>query len=241
MPVVNTTSCPQLDLPGVKTLPGFFSVTATLWLFYPSLQHYSGSVVNGTLEDQTVHDPIRLPVVAIEAQDTVRNTTMKGLWTAGFSDPCIIDNVVYTNTSSNISHVPGGLIAENQVTGPLECFHGFNFRCYQAVGVATDSALSHVITAANFEEEVCFQTQNYTSSMVCDNAWWIGDLSNGGNASTVSINAVMDRGFKSLTNQLRTIGTECNGTRSKASGTVMVTEICTQFRWPWLLSPSWRC
>ncbi|KAK7974379.1 hypothetical protein PG989_016227 [Apiospora arundinis] len=60
MPPVNAKSCSQLNLPGVSTLPGLFSVVAAECLFYPAIQHYTGSVVNGALTEERIGDPIFL-------------------------------------------------------------------------------------------------------------------------------------------------------------------------------------
>lgn len=231
MPPTKVSSCAQLNLPGVKTLPGFFSVTAAMCFFYPSLQNYRGSIVNGSFKEETVGDPILL-----ESPVLINETLAIG----NFSEPCLLNNAVHSNSSSDTSSVPGRLITmtdtRRNTTGPLRCVYGFNRNWFSSFSRAESLLSSIIVGGTELESVYCANGGNYTS-MICSGAWWLNDLFNGGNASVESINGVMNRAYKSLTNQLRTIGTDWEGNSSTAPGTVLVMEVCTQFRWAWLIYP----
>lgn len=233
MPAVNASSCPQLDLPGVETLPGYFSVTAVSCFFYTSLQHYNGTITNGRLTESLVDDPVFLQGVSdTDSEDAACD------WRCGFSDPCIVDNAVYNNSSANLTLVPGGLTQLGNTTGPRNCLYGFTFLWYRALQV--QSSLYEIISGSTnlsaADNGPCVQFANYTA-MMCPQAWWLSDIYNGGNASVASVNAFMKRGFDSFTAQLRTLGVDWDGNVSVAQGTVYEMDVCIQFRWQWLLYP----
>ncbi|KAK8023737.1 hypothetical protein PG993_011803 [Apiospora rasikravindrae] len=222
MPTTNPCQDPadyQLNLPGVKTLPGFFSVTAIQCYFYASIQHYSGLVANAGGDEKEI----------------ATGKTPRGLWYYGFSNHCVIDDVVYTNVSSNISSVPGGLVTVDDVTAPKQCLYGFNLDWHQALDTTIFSGLSTIVTGGN-KGDVCYESGNYTA-MICVNAWWINDLYNGGNATVTSVGAFLGAGVKSLTDQLRTFGTDWDNNTLVASGTVWETTVCTRFDAVWLAYP----
>ncbi|KAK6839396.1 hypothetical protein PG987_005262 [Apiospora arundinis] len=206
MPPVNAKSCSQLNLPGVSTLPGLLSVVAAECLFYPTIQHYTGSVVNGALTEERIGDPIFLN--NLEEEYNVEPSG-EPLWCYGFSDPCIIDNVVYTNTSANVSSVPGGLVTIDNAIAPERCLYGFRKFC---------------------------ATLYNSTALSCD-TWWLNNIFNGGHATVESIDTFIGAGIKSYTNQLRAYGTDWDNNPLKASGTVMETTVCTQFNWVWLVYP----
>lgn len=224
MPPVKASQCPQLDLPGVDTLPGYLSMTGAACFFYASLQHYSGSAVNGKLQEEPIGDPTPLPQVF---GDGHANDQCE--WTCGFSDPCIIDNMVYTNTSANFSSVPGGLTTLGNTTGPRRCLYGFS---HEWIDVLHD--LSSIIGSST-EDNICYYFDDYTG-IACHN-WWLNGIFNGGNASISSISAFMNRGFDSLSAQLRTLGTDWDGNPLNVSGTVYETDVCVKFRGEWLIYP----
>lgn len=226
MPPIRANSCSQLNLPKVNTLPGYFSVTAAACFFYQSLQHYNGSVVNGQLEE-TVQD-----TTPLKAASTFEEVAGMNLWRYEFSEPCVVDGAVYTNASSNLSSVPGGLITYSNITAPKRCFYGFSYYWYRALEV--QASLYSIIVPS--ETDTCVQFANYTSIM-CTKNWWLSGIFNGGNATTASINSFMAAGFTSLTNQFRTTGTDWDNNISIVSGMAYQTDICTQFRWEWMIYP----
>ncbi|KAK8070584.1 hypothetical protein PG997_010787 [Apiospora hydei] len=234
MPPVNTTSCPQLNLPGVTTLPGYHSVIAAVCFSYPSIQHYKGSITNGILKEEIVGDPH--PLSPFDSSDTLGGMVSEGLWNYGFSDHCLINNVLYTNASSNLSSVPGGFVTIGNFEAPKRCFYGFNSNWHIPLNNGgARNGLSDLITGG-FSDDTCHGSNNLTN-MVCDHAWWLGNMFNGGNAIIRSINAFLDAGFRSFTNQLRTYGTDWHNNNLVANGTVMETTVCTQFNWVWLVYP----
>lgn len=195
MPAIYADSCPQLNLPNVNTLPGFFSVTAAACFFYPSLQHYNGSVTNGELEETVEADmPMEAGGEEFEGME---------IWRFRFSDPCVVDGTLYTNTSPNFSSVPGGLITYSNITAPKRCFYGFGYYWYRALYV--QQSIFKILVPNGADE--CLPLLNYTS-MICRQNWWFSGILNGGNATTATINSFMQAGFKSLTNQWRNIGTD---------------------------------
>ncbi|KAK8102381.1 hypothetical protein PG984_015527 [Apiospora sp. TS-2023a] len=209
MPSVNTSLCPQLNLPGVTTLPGPFSLVAASCFFYPSVQHYSGSFVDGTFNEHSVGAPVPLhvPQPPNDLSDLSDDELFRDLWSWAFSDPCIVDNVVYTSTSSNLSSVPGGLVTVSNITAPKRCLYGLNRDWEEQLLSAVGLSISYIISAGSSYDVTCQQSNNYTV-MICNEAYWLSGLYNGGNATIASINAFLDTGFKSFTNQLRTHGTD---------------------------------
>ncbi|KAF3764512.1 hypothetical protein M406DRAFT_330849 [Cryphonectria parasitica EP155] len=231
MPPVKASLCPQLELPGVETLPGYFSVTAAACFFYASLQHYKGSVVNGKLQEEAVQDPMPLQPHVDSGAEAFDDHHCE--WRCGFSDPCIVDHVVYDNISANLSSVPGGLTSLGNTTGPTRCLYGFSYKWYRAL--QAQASLWELIGTSDATEQ-CLQFSNYTA-MLCPKSWWLSDLFGSGNASISSISAFMDRGFASLTDQLRTIGTDWENNLTVVTGTVYETDVCVRFRWTWLVYP----
>lgn len=229
MPATKANSCPQINLPGVDTLPGYFSVTAAACFFHISLQKYESSVVNGALEERVLQDSIPFPRIHQEIGDD----QAQSCWCCTFVDPCVIDRVVYTNTSANLSSVPGGTTAVGNSTVPLRCLYGFAFPWYRALFAQSD--LWKTI-GNNDNRNRCLPAGNYTS-MVCSGTWWLNNMFNGGNASIDSIREVMKRGFRSLSAQLRMVGTDWHGNPTNASGVAYDTVVCVVFRWEWLIYP----
>ncbi|KAK8101983.1 hypothetical protein PG999_012357 [Apiospora kogelbergensis] len=229
----------------VTTFPGSFSAVAATCFFYPSIQHYSGYFVNGKFTEDKIGDPSPLrptrkgqTVVPDTFPDTdIVNGFNELLWYWGFSDPCIVDNVVYTNTSTELSSVPGGLATLGDITGPKRCFYGLNYNWRDIFGTIGGMAHSNYILGLgeNIEHAFCERSGNYTS-MVCDE-WWLSKLFNGGNATIGSISAYMDAGFKSFSEQMRIYGTDWDHNPLIASGIVMETTVCTKFNGVWLVYP----
>lgn len=148
-------------------------------------------------------------------------------------DPCVVDHVVHTNTSANLSSVPGGTTVVGNTTVPLRCLYGLNYPWYRALEVGRDLWM----TIGNCDaKNTCIPSSNYTA-MVCSGTWWFNDIFNGGNASTATISKFMKRDFDSLSAQLRTIGTDWDGNPTKVSRTAYDTAVCVLFRWEWLFYP----
>lgn len=137
LPPVNTSSCPQLGLPNVATLPGYFSVTAAVCWIYPSLQHFTGSIQQGSFQEEAVGDPIPLTKSGFLMNDA-GDYMDQPIWSS-FSDPCIIEDSIYV--PANFSNAPGGLVTLHQhtvnvnvtVTGPLRCFYGLDYVWFFAI------------------------------------------------------------------------------------------------------------
>lgn len=229
MPATKANSCPELNLPSVDTLPGYFSVTAAACLFYISLQRYESSVVNGVLEEKLLQNSVPFPSIH---QDIVTDQA-QSCWRCTFVDPCVIEGVVYTNTSANLSSVPGGTTMVGNTTVPLRCLYGLDYPWYRALTAQME--LSTTIGNKNYDNR-CFQVGNYTS-MNCAGTWWLNPMFNGGNASIDSIREVMKRGFDSLSAQLRMNGTDWDGNPTNVSGIAYDTVVCVVFRWEWLFYP----
>lgn len=228
MPPIQTNSCPDLDLPGVDTLPGYFSITAAACFFYASVQQYEGLVVNGVLQEKALQDSN--PVHSVHTDSGAQDDSCTF---CTILDPCVVDGVVYTNTSANLSSVPGGTTIVDNTTVPLRCLYGFGFPWYRALMVS--GQLWETIGSSD-DENRCLQMGNYTS-MVCSGTWWLNGVFNGGNASIASIKEFMTRGFDSLSSQLRMMGTDWDGNPTNAPGTAYDTVVCVVFRWEWLLYP----
>lgn len=242
MSPVNVSSCPPLArrLPGVTSLPGYFSVTAAFCYFYSSLQNYNGSVINGRLVEHPVGDPV--PLDDVYKWGLVDPDSEPCSWQCGFSNPCIVEDIIYTNTSANLSAVPGGLTNLSKTTGPSRCLYGFSLDWRGPFVTDPVESLAGMIT--NTEKSTftgpngCHEVfgSNYTS-ISCPGAWWLRDIYNGGNASITSVSAFMKRGMDSLTAELRMMGTDWNGNRTAAVGTAWEMAICTRFQWQWMLYP----
>ncbi|KAJ0108508.1 hypothetical protein J7T55_002112 [Diaporthe amygdali] len=228
MPPVNTSSCPQLNMPNVTSFPGFFAVTAAVCFSYPSLRKLNGSIVSGEVLESLVSDPIPLRY----AKFSIGNTTG---WVGEVLDPCVIDGVFYT--SANYSFAPGGLFDIRGHVAPQRCIYGFH-----------DGWASALTSAGRLEKIMIGDTDSSTvksdcspylgySAMMCTEAWWLSAIYNGGHASIESIRNYMDSAFNSLNGQLRMLGTDWNGNPTNVSGTEYSTKVCVQFRAAWLIFP----
>lgn len=77
LPMVSTSSCPRLGMQDVQTFPGYMSLVAAACYFYLSIRHYTGSVVNGRVNETLVGDPVPLtPCKNYGADSMKRRQTM---------------------------------------------------------------------------------------------------------------------------------------------------------------------
>lgn len=234
MPPVNVSLCPQLHMPNVSTFPGYFAVSATVCFFYPHVEHFNGSVVNGRAQEETVGDATLMQSVASEFDGTI-GTTDELIW-AALLDPCVVDDgVVYTGSNytagADLVNVSGTIV-------PTRCVYGFAFPWYKAL--ESINAFSFAIAGSYSDDgaspDTCLPYENYTQ-MSCTRAWWLNGLYGGGNASAASVGAYVGRGFAAFTDQLRMLGSDWDGAPLRVSGKTWHTVVCTRFNWEWLLFP----
>lgn len=236
LPLINTSSCPQLGMINVSSFPGYFSLAAVQCHLYPSIRHYAASVVNGQIQENLTGDPIALNY----RSNTADIEEFMDWFHCAFLDPCIIEGTVYTD--ANISQAPGDRITiqhgnGSEVTGPKLCLYGASVRTLEAL---SDYLESFAFKQPDSDDDLyhpCQPNINLTK-MSCASTWWLEPLFNGGNASFDSISAVMSRMADAMTNQLRMNGTDSYGNPSKVTGTAFQTVVCTQFQWGWLLFPA---
>lgn len=242
MPPVNSSSCPQLahSLPGVSAIPGASSVLATICYYYPSIQNYNGSVINGQLFETPVDDPIPMVLGLGRSVDVVDRLSEfePCQFFCSFSDPCIVDNVNHKDASANFTDVPGGLWSIGNVKDPKQCLYGFSPSWHTTF---QSSTLSAIILATddltNNKPNTCSGVHKNTA-MVCPRTWWLNGIYNGGNASVASIQTFMKRGLDSLTSEIRSHGVDWDGNTTVAIGTSYETFVCIRLRWQWLIYPS---
>lgn len=234
MPPVNASSCPQLSMPNITSFPGFFALTAAVCFIYPSLLNLNGSIVNGQVQERLISDPIPMRRASLTTNAS-HVEAGNNHWVLEVSDPCVIDGILYTAT--NYSLAPGGMSKFPDLTVPLRCVYGLDYPWYRAL--EAQNSLAGVFlggTGSLATNEICAPYSNY-SGMMCTGAWWLSGIYNSGNASIVSIQNYMDRGLKSLNNQLRMLGTDWDGNPTNVSGIAYTTKVCVQFRAPWLIFP----
>lgn len=238
LPLINTSSCPQLGVTNVSTFPGYFTLAAVQCHLYPSVRHYAGSIINGRIQEKLIGDPVPLSVgtnateVGISIDDDLDYYA--------FLDPCIIGGTVYTK--ANISEVPGERITmrwpdDSEITGPILCLYGVPSSSL----LALTGELGRFFPNQSGENAPswfpCQPNIDYTS-MDCQSVWWLEPFLNGGNASFESISAVMSRMADAITNQLRMNGVDFYGSPSNVTGTAFQTVVCIQFQWGWLFFPA---
>lgn len=214
---------------------------ATICYYYPSIQNYNGSVINGQLFETPVDDPIPMVLGLGRSDDVVvdrRSEFPPCEFFCSFADPCIVENVNYKDASANLTDVPGGLWSIGNVTGPKQCLYGFSPSWYTTF---QGSMLSAIILATdNFTDNkpnTCIGIHKNTA-MACPRTWWLNGIYNGGNASVASIQTFMKRGLDSLTSEIRSHGVNWDGNTTVAIGTSYETVVCIRLRWQWLLYPS---
>lgn len=239
LPLINTSSCPQLGMTNVSTFPGYFTMAAVQCHLYPSIRHYAGSIINGQIQEKLIGDPVPLNLGTNATRVGILFEDYDLLYYA-FLDPCIIEGTVYTN--ANISQVPGEHITmrwldDSEVTGPILCLYGVpSTSLVSLAGSLQTSGLAQP-GEDDYSLNACVPNIDYTS-MKCPSTWWLEPLLNGGNASFESISAVISRMADAITNQLRMNGTDFYGNPSNVTGTAFQTVVCTQFQWGWLLFPA---
>lgn len=236
LPLINTSSCPQLGMIDVSSFPGYFSLAAVQCYLYPSIRHYAGSIVNGQFQETLIGDPVPLNLET----NSMYTENYTDLLYYAFLDPCIIEDTVYTN--ANISQAPGDRITiqhgnGSEVTGPNLCLYGATLGALYGLSVVLGSfAFKQFVSEEDFFD-LCIPNVDHTT-MSCRSTWWLEPLFNGGNASFDSVSAVMSRMADAITNQLRMNGTDWYGNPSNVTGTAFQTVVCTQFQWGWLLFPA---
>lgn len=241
LPLINTSSCPQLGMTNVSTFPGYFSLAAVRCHLYPSIRHYGGSIINGQIQEKLIGDPVPLNLGTNATGAAFDDLTGEDLYYYAFLDPCIIDGTVYTN--ANMSQVPGERITmrwlnDSEITGSILCLYGVPKDSLSSLEGALQFVALATLNEGRFSPwDLCVPNIDYTS-MTCLGRWWLEPLLNGGNASLESISAVMSRMADAITNQLRMNGTDFYGNPSNVTGTAFQTVVCTQFQWGWLLFPA---
>lgn len=236
LPLINTSSCPQLGMINVSSFPGYSSLAAVQCHLYPSIRQYAGSIVNGQIQETLTGDPIPLNY----GSNTTNIEEVTNSYHYAFLDPCIIEGTVYTN--ANISQAPGDPITiqhgnDSEVLGPKLCFYGASINALWALSDVLDSFAFKQPDSDDDRYDSCQPNFDHTK-MSCPSTWWLEPLFNGGNASFDSISAVMSRMADAITNQLRMNGTDWYGNPSNVTGTAFQTVVCTQFQWGWLLFPA---
>lgn len=242
LPLINTSSCPRLGMTNVSSFPGYFSLAAVECYIYPSIRYYAGSIVNGQIQETLIGEPVPLDLGINATDGEIDREDLYKLEYYAFSDPCIIEGMVYT--SANMSQAHGDRITIyhwndgeiTDITGPKLCLYGVSYGSERAL-----SGLLHGVFEdtdhTDFESSPCAPNIYYTE-LTCGSALWLESLFNGGNASFDSINAAMSRLADAVTNQLRMNGTDWYGNPSNVTGTAFQTVVCTQFQWGWLLFPA---
>lgn len=238
LPLINTSSCPQLGMINVSSFPGYFSLAAVQCYLYPSIRHYAGSIVNGQIQETLIGDPVPLNLGTNSMNRYTENDT--DLLYYAFLDPCIIEDTVYTN--ANFSQVPGDRVTirqrnDSKITGPELCLYGVSYGAMYALGDVLDYFAFSQVDMFEHPSYSCTPNVDHTK-MSCPSTWWLEPLFNGGNASFDSISAMMSRTADAITNQLRMNGTDWYGNPSNVTGTAFQTVVCTQFQWGWLLFPA---
>lgn len=233
LPRVNASSCSSsMYTENVSTLPGFYGLTAAACNLYPSLQRYHGAVVDGRLSEHSISSQpasLETPGDGVDYKMFFVDEGSRKPYYWTFLDPCYIDEVDYTSSNSSAAPVKMVNITDrNNVlhTGPEECFYGLSYHW--------ETGLQKLL-AELFYDESCAATTNETA-IVCDN-WWLNALWKERNSSFLSTQTALNRAAKSMTNRLRGIGTDWQGTRTYVTGTVLQTEICVALEWQWLLFP----
>lgn len=230
MPPVDVSLCPELHMLNVSTFPGYFTVSATVCFFYPYVENFNGSVVNGRAQEETVGEPILMQ--AASGSDVSIGTADPLFWYA-LLDPCVVDDgVVYTSSNytagADLVNITGTLV-------PARCVYGFAYPWYKAL--ESTSALSFSISGTtDADPDTCGPYENYTQ-MSCARAWWLNGVYHGGNASAASVGAFLGRGFAAFTDQLRMLGSDWDGAPLRVSGRTWHNVVCTRFHWEWLLFP----
>lgn len=243
LPLINTSSCPRLGMTNVSSLPGYFSLAAVECYIYPSIRYYAGSIVNGQIRETLIGEPVPLDL-GTNATDVERYTEdLYNLEYYAFSDPCIIEGMVYT--SANMSQAHGDLITIHHwndseitdITGPKLCLYGVSYGSERSLSILLSDTVFKNTGHGDYESSPCEPNIDYTE-VRCLSEWWLEPLFNGGNASFDSINASMSRMADAMTKQLRMDGIDLYGNPSNVTGTAFQTVVCTHFQWGWLLFPS---
>lgn len=209
LPLVNTSSCPQLGTTNVTLYPGYFSLLATYCFLWPSIRHYNASIVNGILNENLVGEPELLRYTTNASVDVTYYI---------FLDPCVVGDEVYAE--ANMTKAPGESVTIHDsngtvVTGPKSCLYGFND--------GFESALVGVQGESTFSPGDCFANVGYTK-IKCDRSWWLEPIYNSGNASFGSINTIIGRMADSIIDQLRMNGTDWDGNPANVTGTAYQTD-----------------
>lgn len=201
MPPVNPNSCPQLDMPNTSSFPGFFAVTGVVCFLYSSLHKLNGSVVNGQASESLVPDPI--PLRLDEPPNTGAGPQLPTYLREAL-DPCVIESVLYTSSNYSLAPKPHVFIRGEEI--PARCAYGFEWRTAAEVLRSLVKVLIGDTDSSAVKSD-CAMYSSYRA-MMCTDAWWLSGIYNGGYASVVSIQAYMDRAFKSFNDQLRMMGTD---------------------------------
>lgn len=214
---VNNT-CPELDLDGVVSFPGPFSVAATVCFIYPSVQHFYGEVDNGDFRETPVGEPILMDSGDLFAKEGTGNTMAPHFYT--FLDTC--DG----SESTTIQDASG-----SNVTGPVDCLYSLS----ESWSISLASALEGTIQ--DWDGSCVVSQEDPYGDIDCIYGWWLKALYNKGHASPDTIRNLLEQATDGLSTQFRGYATDSNGQKLNASGTEYQNHVCTQFRWQWLFFP----
>lgn len=234
MSPVDVASCPELDLPGVDTLPGFFAPTAALCLFYGSVQHLNGTSGATTIMEEKVGEPVPLTMTHIDDSGpyTTLGSVSAQIGAFTFLDPCLVDDItIYNFTEPYMYDLFNGSVTVANVTGSAECLYGMSQAWFSTIVAALPDLIRGDAPAYD-----CMQVWNYTS-MSCYSSWWLNGAYAAGNASSESINEFLALGLDALSYQLRTYSSDWDGSSVYAKGSGFDTSVCIHFNRPWLIYP----
>lgn len=213
---VNNT-CPELDLDGVVSFPGPFSVAATVCFIYPLVQHFHGEVNNGDFREVPIGDPMLMGNGNLTPRPRIADMTT---YFYMFLDSCD------AGESTTVQDADG-----SNVTGSVDCLYSLSYSWSHSLSFAL------IGTIQDWDTSCRISLFDPYGDIDCLNGWWLEGLYNKGHASHSTIRRLVEQATNALNAQFRGYATDTNGQRLNASGTEYQNHVCTQFRWQWLLFP----
>jgi hypothetical protein len=196
-------------------------------VMYPCLKKYTGRVENGRLIENIESTS---PILKLQSDNRIADSR-------GVAWPCKADGETYD--ASNISTAtskkhdslkPVRFVDDTEAQIPYQCVYTMDYGYRNAIADYLRSLRGG-----------CYERRANPNSLSCLDDKNVELFYNSGNASYQSIDNGLERITRAITNRMREIGTQSNGSDSLASvvtGTAHQTFVCTRFEWYWLLFPA---
>ncbi|KAI0182425.1 hypothetical protein EV127DRAFT_415130 [Xylaria flabelliformis] len=193
----------------------------TCWL-YPCIKHYNGFISNGRLQETIIKTDL-LPLQTRQInQDHENGYDVYG----SYIDQCYINGMKVNHSQTPPLFTGDNYSLNNSQTSDLNCWYGFT----GSLPILFSRPLP-----TNWINGIPLGLGTYWMNYLLGLPWYsIPDLMD----PFDTISTGIDNIATTMTNVLREVGNNSYGGVSKANGTALRADICTEIHWPWFSFPA---